>query len=101
MDTSVASGVAAAFSGWLLREWTSPGVVVTPCSCECRCEPCEPQTGSWAPWLLVIFTLVIGALGTVIGIYLFRLNTPTLTVSPVKGSKGVFGSTGKALPISH
>ena len=96
MDQSLA-GLAAAISGWCLREWTAPTTVCPPCTCQCLCETVEASSGiSWVGILLALVVLAVGALA-----FVWFRGPSQSSSSPQKGTKGVFGVAGKAVPIKY
>lgn len=105
MDTHAVVGACALIAGWGLR-----GVLVQPapqtsapqpCACTCQCVLSEPvQSPGTTLVAIVIFCLVT------LGIAGFALWGSHFRVQEVpqkgytKGSKGVHGIAGKALPLT-
>ena len=97
MEQSSLAGVAAAISGWCLREWTSPTTVCPPCTCQCLCETVDSSPViSWVGILVALVFLAVGILA-----FVWFTAVSQSVPGPQKGTKGVFGVAGKALPIKY
>ena len=102
MDTHAVIGACALIAGWGLRGFLvqpSPQLSTPqPCACTCQCVLSEPVQSPGTA--IVIFCLLL------LGIAFFALWGSHFRVQEVpqkgftKGSKGVHGIAGKALPLT-
>lgn len=101
MEAQLLTGIVCFAGGWILRDFfvEVPTPISNPCACTCNCLTSElPPQSSFG---LVIFSLVIGAIGFAFVILKLHPISPVVSKGNPKGSKGVFGISGKALPLTQ
>ena len=112
MDSHLSAVAFGAVIGWGLRgasltltQASLPAPAQVPCACTCNCVSQDSGQASNLWWLGLAFVVTLASLvGATFYLFPFSQNRPS-SVSPVnkgahKGSKGVFGPSGKALPLT-
>ena len=100
MEYAIVGGIGAFGLGWLARVSPVPPPSI-PCACTCNCLSAEvPPAANLGWWAVVGLSLIVGGLGLVWLVTKQQVVISTPDKGSRKGSKGVFGSTGKALPLT-
>ena len=97
METSLISSGIGLLVGWLARSYYQDAP--HPCQCNCHCG-CACESTLSISSLLIIF--LFGAAVVIVGFLAVNQKelVPAVSDTPRKGTKGVYGSTGKVLTIT-